>query len=52
MLLASSLSSQETQESTLGAEYLCESTAALLTAESVKPHVDAGVKKWTKDKPT
>jgi glyceraldehyde 3-phosphate dehydrogenase len=29
----------------LGVEYLCESTGAFLTAESAKPHVDAGVKK-------
>jgi len=29
----------------LGVEYLCESTGVFLTAESAKPHVDAGVKK-------
>jgi len=29
----------------LGVEYLCESTGAFLTAESCKPHIDAGVKK-------
>lgn len=29
----------------LGVEYLCESTGVFLTADSAKPHVDAGVKK-------
>lgn len=29
----------------LGVDYLCESTGVFLTAESAKPHVDAGVKK-------
>lgn len=29
----------------VGVDYLCESTGAFLTAESAKPHVDAGVKK-------
>merc|ERR1719408_1183456 len=30
---------------TLGVDYLCESTGVFLTADSAKPHVDAGVKK-------
>jgi len=29
----------------LGVDYLCESTGVFLTADSAKPHVDAGVKK-------
>ena len=29
----------------LGVDYLCESTGVFLTAESAKPHVDAGIKK-------
>merc|ERR1719329_1150503 len=29
----------------LGVDYLCESTGVVLTAESAKPHVDAGIKK-------
>jgi glyceraldehyde 3-phosphate dehydrogenase len=29
----------------MGVEYLCESTGVFLTADSAKPHVDAGVKK-------
>ena len=31
--------------SNLGVDYLCESTGVFLTADSAKPHVDAGVKK-------
>merc|ERR1719311_1454028 len=31
--------------SNLGVDYLCESTGVFLTADSAKPHVDAGIKK-------
>merc|ERR1711988_1137057 len=36
---------EETGWSKLGVDYLCESTGVFLTADSAKPHVDAGVKK-------